>query len=181
MKNIWKVILIGIIGIALLTIAGIFLVQNFQNKAITMEEQVNAAQSNIKVQEKRRESLIRNLADCVKEYDKHESETLESIVDGRSSAGNIESATTAIAAVGEAYPELKSDKNYRQFMNELSVTENLISQYREKYNKQVKEYKRYVKSFPARNFLNALGYHKQNFEELDFDVSSDAPRNLFGE
>ena len=43
-------------------------------------------------------------------------------------------------------------------MNELSITENLIAEYRSNYNKQVKEYNRYIRKFPTRFFLNILGY-----------------------
>lgn len=52
----------------------IFGVQSLQNKAVALEEQVNTASSDIKVQEKRRVDLVYNLADCVKQYDKHEAE-----------------------------------------------------------------------------------------------------------
>lgn len=140
-----------------------------------------AGESDIKVQEKRRVDLIYNLADCVKQYDKHEAETLTAIVEGRGSAGNIENATTAIAAVSEAYPELKADENYRELMNELAMTENLIAEYRSNYNKQVKVYNRYVKKFPTRIFLNMLGYERQNYQYLDYEAPVDAPQNLFGE
>lgn len=51
---------------------------------------------------------------------------------------DIENVTTAISAVSEAYPELKSSENYKQLMTELSMTENLIAEYRENYNKSVK-------------------------------------------
>lgn len=101
--------------------------------------------SDIKVQEKRRINLLPNLVDCVKQYDKHEAETLQAIVDGRGSTGDIENVTTAITAVAEAYPELKSNENYKQLMTELATTENMIAQYRESYNKQVGTYNRYVK------------------------------------
>lgn len=75
MKNTnWKLLLIISIGIIAVIFMGIFWVQGFQNKAIDYEEQVNAAQSDIKVQEKRRVDLVKNLADCVKQYDKHEAE-----------------------------------------------------------------------------------------------------------
>ena len=77
----------------------VFGVQSSQNGAIALEEQVNTAYSDIKVQEKRRVDLVYNLADCVKQYDKHEAETLTAIVDGRGSSGDIENVTTAIAAV----------------------------------------------------------------------------------
>lgn len=158
-----------------------FIVQSSQNKAFALEEQVNTAQSDINVQEKRRVDLVYNLADCVKQYDKHEAETLKSIVDGRGSTGDIENVSTAITAVTEAYPELKSDKNYKQLMKELSMTENLIAEHRSNYNKQIKDYNRYVRKFPTRMFLSFLGYEQQDYEYLNYDVSSDAPRDLFGE
>lgn len=159
----------------------VFGVQSSQNQAFALEEQVNTAESDIKVQEKRRVDLIYNLADCVKQYDKHEAETLAAIVEGRGSAGDIENATTAIAAVSEAYPELKADENYRELMNELAMTENLIAEYRSNYNKQVKAYNRYVKKFPTRIFLNMLGYERQSYQYLDYEAPVDAPQNLFGE
>ena len=158
----------------------IFGIQGSQNKAISLEEQVNTASSDIKVQEKRRVDLVYNLADCVKQYDKHEADTLTAIVDGRGSTGDIENVTTAISAVSEAYPELKSNENYKQLMNELSMTENLIAEYRSNY-KQIKQYNRYVRKFPTRMFLNMLGYETQEYTYLDYDATSTAPQNLFGE
>ena len=115
------------------------------------------------------------------QYDKHEAETLTAIVEGRGSTGDIENVTTAITAVSEAYPELKSNENYKELMNELSITENLIAEYRSNYNKQIKEYNRYVKKFPTRIFLNMLGYERQNYQYLDYEAPTDAPQDLFGE
>ena len=180
-KTNWKLPLIigaGIIAVILLCVFG---VQSSQNKAFVLEEQVNTAQSDIKVQEKRRVDLVYKLADCVKQYDKHEAETLTAIVDGRGSTGDIENVTTAITAVSEAYPELKSNENYKQLMNELSMTENLIAEYRSNYNKQIKEYNRYTRKFPTRIFLDWLGYEFQEYTYLDYNAPETAPQNLFGE
>ena len=177
--NKWKLPLIigaGVIAVILLCVFG---VQSSQNKAIALEEQVNTAQSDIKVQEKRRVDLVYNLADCVKQYDKQEADTLTAIVEGRGSTGDIENVTTAITAVSEAYPELKSNENYKQLMNELAMTENLIAEYRSNYNKQIKEYNRYVRKFPTRMFLDMLGYEVMDYQYLDYNASSDAPQNLF--
>ena len=175
----WKVPIIAMVGVIAVTLMVIFGVQSSQNKAINLEESVETAKSDVKVQEKRRVDLVYNLADCVKQYDKHEAETLKSIVDGRSSKGDIENVTTTISAVTESYPELKSNENYKTLMNELSMTENLISEYRSNYNKQIKVYKRYVRKFPTRQFLSLLGYEAQEYKYLDYDVSSDAPQKLF--
>lgn len=180
MKNL-KVILISIVSVICIIILGIFAINGVQNKAINLEEQIKTASSDIKVQEKRRVDLVYNLADCVKQYDKHEAETLQAIVEGRSKDGNIENVNTLISAVTEAYPELKSNDNYKELMNELSVTENLIANYRSNYNTQVRAYNRYVRKFPNKQFLSMLGYEQVDYNYLNYDVSSDAPQNLFGD
>ena len=180
-KKNWKLVLIVAAGILAVIMLCVFWVQGAQNKAFSLEEQVNTASSDIKVQEKRRIDLVYNLADCVKQYDVHEADTLTDIVDGRGSTGDIENVTTAISAMSEAYPELKSNENYRELMNELSITENLIAEYRSNYNQQIKEYNRYVRKFPTRLFLNMLGYEVLNYNYLDYNAPLDAPQDLFGE
>lgn len=177
----WKLLLI--IGVSIVAVIGlcVFGVQSAQNKAIRLEEAIGQADSDIKVQEKRRVDLVYNLADTVKQYNKHESETLTSLADGMSKGNNVKDAQTAIAAVTYAYPELKSNENYKELMNELSVTENLIAQHRENYNKSVTKYNNYVKGFPARKFLEWTGYEVQEVKRLDYDAPSTAPQNLFGE
>ena len=182
MNNIWKLVLIIGAGILAVVMLCVFSIQGSQNTAFDLEEQVNTAKSDINIQEKRRADLIPNLVDCVKAYDEHEYNTLMDVIAqrGTSSDAAVEEVQTMIAAVTEAYPELKSNENYKQLMNELSITENLIAQYRENYNKQIKEYNRYVRKFPTRMFLDWLGYEVMDYEYLEFDnVSSDAPTNLF--
>lgn len=181
MKNL-KTIIISILAILSLFILCLFFVNGFQNHAIALEEQIRTANSDIKVQEKRRIDLIYNLVDSIKAYDKHEYNTLKDIVDSReTNDANISDITNMINVRAEAYPELKSSENYKQLMNELSVTENMIAEYRSNYNKQIKEYNRYVKKFPNKMFLNMLGYELIEFDYLNYSVSSDAPQNLFGE
>ena len=182
MNNIWKLVLIILAGILAVVMLCVFGVQGAQNKAFDLEEQVSTAKSDINIQEKRRADLIPNLVDCVKQYDEHEYQTLMDVIAqrGTSSDAAVSEIQTMIAAVTEAYPELKSNENYKQLMNELSITENLIAQYRENYNKQIKEYNRYVRKFPTRIYLSWLGYENMEYEYLEFDnVSSDAPTNLF--
>lgn len=180
MKNL-KVISISILGVLLLVILSVFAINSVQNKAISLEEQIRTADADIKVQEKRRIDLVYNLVDTVKEYDKHEAETLKGIVEARSKGnGDISEVTTMINVAAEAYPELKSSENYKELMNELSVTENMIAEHRSNYNKQIKEYNRYVKKFPNKQFLSILGYEMIEFKYLDYNAPVDAPQNLFG-
>lgn len=181
MKN-FKVVLIVIGIIIAVALCCTFWFKGFENKAISYEEQISNAQSEIKVQEKRRADLIPNLVDCVKEYDKHEYQTLMDVINARgtSSDESVGEIQTMIQAVAEAYPELKSNENYKELMNELSTTENLIANYRSNYNNWVKKYKQYVRHFPNSSILGFLGYEVAEYEYIDYNVSEDAPTNLFG-
>lgn len=172
------IIVIGVIITIIIMLT--FMFMGVENNAIRAEEQVFVANSDVTVQEKRRVDLVYNLADIVKEYDKHESNTLKEVVLARGeSGGDIENASTVIKATAEQYPELKSNENYKELMNELSTTENLIAQHRSNYNRQIKEYNRMVRRFPNRQILSFLGYEKIDFGYLEYDAPQDAPQNLF--
>lgn len=96
-------------------------------------------------------------------------------------SGDIEEARLAINAVAEAYPELKSIENYQTLMNELSVTENLIAEYRNNFNVQVRAYNKHIRKFPNKQILGFAGYESIDATYLEYDAPSDAPQDLFGE
>ena len=177
----WKLYLIITAIVIAVVLMLVFGLQGVQNKAITLDEQITTAQSEIKIQEKRRADLIPNLVDCVKEYDKHEYETLMAVVEARgtNSDSAVQEIQTMVAAVAEAYPQLQSNTNYQNLMTELATTENLIANVRSNYNTWVTKYNGYIKKFPNRQILGMLGYEAGGYEKLTFDVSSDAPTNLF--
>lgn len=154
-----------------------------QNKAISLEEQINESKSSVEVQEKRRVDLILNLVDTVKSYNDFEKDTLTQLTEARSNAskGNIEQAELTIQAVTEAYPDLKSQQNYKELMNELSVTENLIAEHRNNFNIQVKNYNKHVRKFPNSILLNIVGYEKIDVKYLEYNAPETAPTNLFDE
>ena len=159
----------------------VFVVQGFKNTAISYEEQIHEAGSNLEVQYKRRSDLIPNLVDCVKAYDEHEYKVIMDVVAARGSTNaGAEEIQTMVAAVAEAYPELKSNENYRELMNELATTENLIANHRQSYNLWIKKYNAYVRKFPNKQMLGLLGYEVIEFDFLTYEASEDAPTNLFG-
>ena len=180
MKN-YKIVLIIAAVVIAVALLFVFAFQGVQNKAISLEEQITTAQSEIKIQEKRRADLIPNLVDCVINYANHEQETFlnTAMARGSHTETEIDEITTVINAVAEAYPVLQANENYKQLMTELATTENLIAQTRTNYNSWVSQYNTYVRKFPNGAILNMLGYERQNFAKLDYDVSSDAPTNLF--
>lgn len=176
-----KIALIFAFAITALIGATIIGCYSFRNSAISMEEQVNTAFSDIDVFQKRRVDLLYNLADAVKSYNRHESEVIVELAKARGPKENSNqqvNASAYIQAVAERYPELKANQNYRQYMTELALTENKIAAVRENYNQSVKEYRRYVRSFPASWFLGVTGYEIQSFNYLKYDAPADAPRDL---
>lgn len=174
-------IITGVIIAIILMFITIFISKN--NTAIGYEEQIKESKSAIVIQEKRREDLIFNLVDTVKSYNKYEQETLTKIVEARSAAtnGNFNDAKTLVLAIAEQYPELKSNENYAKLMNELTVTENTIANYRNNYNIQIKRYNKYIRKFPNNIILSIMGYRVIEENYLDYEASPDAPKNLFGE
>lgn len=171
-----------IVGIVLaVVLVGVFSCQGVKNKAISYEEQITDAKSDIKVLEKKRADLIPNLVDCVKSYDKHEYETLVGVIQERGTSSDevVEEIKANIEVVAEAYPELKSQANYKQLMTDLTTMENQIAKSRNSYNTWIKKYKQYVRHFPNKQILGLTGYEIVDFTYLDFDVSPDAPTNLF--
>ena len=79
----WKLPLIIIAAVLAVALLFVFAFQGVQNHAISLEEQITTAQSEIKIQEKRRADLIPNLVDCVKAYDEHEYNTLMAVIEAR--------------------------------------------------------------------------------------------------
>lgn len=180
-----KTILISagaVLGVILLFI---IIINSFAAQAIALEEKVSEARSAISVHEKYRADLLPTLADAVKSYDAHEYETLVGVINARQKKdGVITDATmnevkAIIDVVVEKYPDLKSNENYKFFMTESTKTENKIAETREAYNSCVSRYNTYIKT-PINSFiLSICGYEKLEFDKLDYEVSSDAPKNLF--
>ena len=176
-----KLIIIGVILAVILLFVGIFASKN--NSAVTLEEQIFESKSAINIQEKRREDLIYNLVDTVKAYAEHEKGTLTQVIEARAAAanGHIDDAKMMLTAVVEQYPELKANEQYSNLMVELTSTENMIANYRNNYNMQVKKYNAYIRKFPNNLILTLLGYDTIDENYLSYEASEDAPRNLFGE
>lgn len=179
-----KKVLLIIVAVVAIALVGFFAIMGVENRAISYEEAIENTAGDIRVQEKRRFDLIPNLVDCVKQYDEHEYNTLKDVIAARSAGGqtaNVDEVKAMIAAVAEAYPDLKSQKNYQELMNELSITENKIAEIRKLYNKNVTDYKQYVRRFPSKQILSLRGYEVKDYERLEFENSSvDAPTDIFG-
>lgn len=180
MTKVIATVVIIFIALASMGVAGVFFVQSSQNKAIAYEEQVKQSWSKIDVYQKRRTDLLYELADAVKEYDKHEYAVFVETIKSRGGAMTTRDVQLALGAVHEQYPQLQSQKNYQNIMTEMAMSENKIAQVRDSYNTSITEYSRYIRKFPTRIFLDLCGYVAVEYDYLKYDSSQDAPKNLFG-
>lgn len=178
-------------GVAVLTLSGCGY-NNIQRK----DEAVNQAASQIKVQLQRRADLIPNLVETVKGVAKQESTIYVGVAEARSrlnaavQAGNLgemasanQGVTAALGrlfAVAEAYPELKSNENFRALQDELTGTENRIAVARQDYNDQVKDLNAYIRQFPVNITAKIFGLGKpREYFELTDEAAAEAPKVKF--
>lgn len=157
-------ILIALILIVFGSIVGI------KNKGVRYEESISENLANINKEKSRKYSVFTNMVDAIESYDKYEGETLAKIVKARSS-GDIEAGEQLLNVLAEQYPELKSNENYKQYLTEVSVTENRIANYIEVYNKELKNYRAWARSFPASIFYTVDDdFELWNDEKADTDI-----------
>lgn len=140
------------------------------NNMVNKQENVESAWANVENQYQRRADLIPNLVNTVKGYAKHESETLQAVIEARSKAtsiqidpsnmteddlakyqqlqDNMSSALSRLLVVAENYPDLKANQNFLELQSQLEGTENRIAVERRKYNEAAQDYNQYIKRFP---------------------------------
>ncbi len=162
------------------------------NTMQTLDERVNAAESQIKVQLQRRADLIPNLVETVKAYAKQEQTIFIQVAEARSrlagavQSGNLEqmaAANTALnaplgrlLAIAENYPQLKSNENFRALQDQLEGTENRIAVARQDYNESVNAYNAYIRRFPQVLTAKVLGKKSRAYFELQTPGAADAPK-----
>ncbi len=172
--NIGLIILIIVIVVILL-----WLVITYNN-LVSSRNKVKTQFSQMDVQLKRRADLIPNLVETVKGYAKHESETLEKVVEARNkytsasnsddkmkASGELTGLVNKLLMLQESYPDLKANTNFIQLQSDLKDTEDKISVSRQFYNDTVMKYNNLVQTVPS-NIVASLFKFK---EEPLFEIS----------
>ena len=139
--NMWWIILIIVVLILLW-------IMSTYNGLVSLRNRVKDQWAQIDVLLKRRSDLIPNLVETVKGYAKHESGTLEAVINARNKAisatnvhdsaaanGELTQALTHLFALSESYPELKANTNFMELQTNLKDTEDKIASARQFYNK----------------------------------------------
>ncbi|MCX7905481.1 MAG: LemA family protein [Elusimicrobiales bacterium] len=152
------------------------------NSLVSLRNMVKNAFAQIDVQLKRRHDLIPNLVNAVKGVMKFEQETLEKVIEARAKAINafqsgnlkegfaneniITQALGRLFALAESYPEIKSNQQVSQLMEELTTTENKISFARQFYNDVTTKYNIKIQIFPNNLIASMLGFKEFELFEL---------------
>ena len=173
---------LGLLGV-LVTLLSACGYNDFQSK----DESVKAAWSEVVNQYQRRADLIPNLVNTVKGFAAQEKEVLVGVTEARAKATSMQvtpevlnnpeafarfqqaqsqlsGALSRLMAVAEAYPQLKSDANFRDLQVQLEGTENRITVARQRYIATVRDYNVLARSFPTNLTAMVFGYQpKANF------------------
>ena len=172
-----------LIIVAVFLAIGAFVITKY-NGLVAQDENVNKAWGNVETQYQRRSDLIPNLVKTVQGYASHEKTTLESVMNARSKAtqiqmnvndlseqklqqyrqaqGEITAALGKLIALSENYPDLKANENFKDLQVQLEGTENRISESRRQFNEAVQHYNMTVRTFPGNVIAGLFGFEKKN-------------------
>jgi LemA protein len=183
--------LVFLIPIALVVLALLWIVGAY-NGLIRLRNQLENAWAQIDVQLKRRHDLIPNLVETVKGYAKHESGTLEKVIQARNIAVNAKTvgdraeaenvltgALKSLFAVAEAYPDLKANQEFMRLQEELTSTENKVAFSRQFYNDTVMTYNTHIQVFPTNLIASTFNFGHRDFFEVKAEEEREAPKVQF--
>lgn len=179
--EIWVVIIVLVL-IVLLALWGI----GIYNRLVRSSVQTKEAWSGIRVQLRRRASLIPNLVETVKGYASHEKSVFEEVTRARSTLQNasgpaestsanqmLTAALGRLFAVVENYPELKAASNFQDLQDELSDVEVKIAYARQFFNRNVAQFNIRIRSIPDILIARMLGLERFEFFEEDEDADEE--------
>lgn len=177
-----------LIVISILLVIVIIFGISTQRSLVHSDELCGNALSQIGVQQTSRWDALTALAGLTKDYAAHEYDTLMAVIGKRqhitknSSPAEIDSqeallhqVTGKLAAIGEAYPELKANTVYITSMNSVNGYENKVRISRMSYNDTITKYNRKVRQFPSSVFAGIMGFAVRDYLEAD-SAKSDMPK-----
>ena len=174
------------------------------NRIQNQDEAVKSAWSEVLNQYQRRADLVPNLVATVKGFAAQEERVLVEVTQARAKVGSVQvtpetvndpqalqrfaqaqgeltGALSRLMVVAEAYPQLKSDANFRDLQAQLEGTENRAAVARQRYIKAVQDYNVTVRSFPSNLTAMFFGMkEKPQFTVENEKAISTPPKVDFG-
>lgn len=163
------------LGLISLAIIGVMIV-GLYNSLIKLKNKCEEGWADIDTQLKRRYDLIPNLVETVKGYAKHESGTLEKVIEARNIAMKAETpqdkekaenaisgALKTIFALSESYPDLKANQNFLDLQKTLKEIEEHLQLSRRYYNATVRDFNTKIEVFPNNLLAGMFKFTKRDF------------------
>lgn len=150
------------------------------NGFVKLRNKTEEAFSAMDVSLKKRYDLIPNYVETVKGYAKHESETLENVVNARNMAMTastpeeriekdnlLTGSLRSLFAIAENYPELKANTNFLELQRQLSDIEDEIAGSRRYYNGVVNKFNTKTEMFPGNLIAGIFGFRRKPLYEVN--------------
>lgn len=180
------IIVFAVIIFLILVFAG--WIVGIYNTLVTAFQDIKNQWSNVKTEYQRRADLFVNLAESVKSHARFEKTTLTEVIKARTgnfgttpqqemkSLKKLDNAFSRLLVTFERYPELHSNKLYKQLMEDVRETEDRVNVARTAYNDLVRDYNIYVKRFPNFYFANLFNYKEYEYFEVDTPEANKSPK-----
>src|SRR5882762_251843 len=160
---------------------------NSYNGLINVDQGVKSSWSNVETNYQRRNDLYNSVIKVIEGSANFEKSTLKEVITARSKAtsvtvdindsaslaryqqaqGQLQGSFSRLMAVAEAYPDLKTTQQFKDFQTNIEGTENRINVARRDFNATVNTYNLKVKTFPNNIFAGIFGYHEKPYYKSD--------------
>ena len=180
----------GII-IAIIVLLIVWIISSY-NKFVKLRNKTEEAYSAMDVSLKKRYDLIPNLVETVKGYAKHESGTLEKVIQARNMAvaatspeeriekdNALTGTLRSLFALSESYPDLKANSNFTELQNQLSRIEEEIAGSRRYYNGVVNKFNTATEMFPGNIIAGMFGFKRKPLYEVNDSSEKEAVKVSF--
>lgn len=183
-----------IIIIVLLAVVVLTFVAKY-NRLVTLRNRGKNAWSQIDVRLQQRNDLIPNLVNTVKGYAKHESETLERVIQARNqlmaaqkedhvkeaakAENHLQSTLKSLFALRESYPDLKANTNFLDLQEKLKGMEDKLASVRQYYSDSVTRYNTEIEKFPSNLIASMFNFQPMELFEVENEEVRKAPKVEF--
>lgn len=147
-----------IIAIILLVVALAAYIIKIYNQLQSMMQNIRESFANIQATLKKRLDLSNQIIDIAKDYANSE----QMIQLGISTNG-----VANVAALAQAFPELKANETYQMLMSQLEKVESELLNKRENYNADVKSYNSYKNAFPQVLIASKLSFESVAYFDIN--------------
>jgi LemA protein len=158
----------------------IFIFSSVYNSLIRLKNQVDRSWANIDVLLKQRYDEIPQLVQVIEQYVGYENKILSKLMEARKSYSTSQSvkekmnssegmslAFNGLLALGENYPDLKSNDNFKQLQNRVSDLESQLSDRRETYNDAATNFNTRIEQIPDIIVARSLNYQAREMFKME--------------